>query len=118
MVKVLTKLRIDEVSAVNRGAGKDCRIVLMKRDDQNFRSVATGAIYPRAGRSFLDMLNAPADDSENDDDVDRDDDDDELEKRADHAASTVADLLVEAGSFPHRSAALHHLLRTNHGQAL
>src|SRR5207247_2586520 len=73
-----------------------------RRDDQNFRSVATGAIYPRAGRSFLDMLNAPADDGENDDAVDRDDDDDELEKRADHAASTVADLLVEAGSFPHR----------------
>jgi hypothetical protein len=29
---------------------------------------------------------------------------------SDHPVSTVADLLVEAGSFPHRSAALHHLL--------
>jgi hypothetical protein len=136
MVKVLTKLRIDEVSAVDRGAGKNTKIVLLKRDDgfidkarndQNFRSVATGALYPRAGRSFLEVLDdlvssQPAhtndiDDDENDDDV-GDDDADDVEKGVDHYASTVADLLVKAGSFPHRGAALHHLLRTNHGQAL
>jgi hypothetical protein len=36
----------------------------------------------------------------------------------DHHASTVADLLVEAKSFPHRAAALQHLLHKPSGQAL
>ncbi len=36
----------------------------------------------------------------------------------DHHASKVADLLVEAGRFPHRAAALHHLLHSSGGQAL
>jgi hypothetical protein len=46
------------------------------------------------------------------------DDDAGTEKQADHHASTVADLLVEAGSFPHRAAALQHLLHKPTGQAL
>src|SRR5258708_1724786 len=33
MARVLTKLRIDEVSAVTRGAGEGVRIMLMKRAD-------------------------------------------------------------------------------------
>jgi hypothetical protein len=33
MPKVLTKLRIDEISAVDRGAGEGVKILLMKRDD-------------------------------------------------------------------------------------
>jgi hypothetical protein len=33
MPRILTKLRIDEVSAVDRGAGDGVKIVLMKRDD-------------------------------------------------------------------------------------
>jgi hypothetical protein len=59
-------------------------------------------------------------DDEGDDDHERDDDggDDDTEKRVDHHASTVADLLVEAGSFPHRAAALRHLLHKPSGQAL
>jgi hypothetical protein len=44
--------------------------------------------------------------------------DDDVGKQADHHASTVADLLVEAGSFPHRAAALQHLLHKPSGQAL
>jgi hypothetical protein len=44
--------------------------------------------------------------------------DDDAEKRADHHASTVADLLVEAKSHPDRSAALSYLLHSPHGQAL
>jgi hypothetical protein len=46
------------------------------------------------------------------------DNDDDTEKRADHHASTVADLLVESGRFPHRTAALDHLLNSPHGNAL
>jgi hypothetical protein len=37
---------------------------------------------------------------------------------SDHHASKVADLLVEAKSFPHRAAALQHLLHSPSGQAL
>jgi hypothetical protein len=33
MVRKLTKLRISEISAVDRGAGEGCKIVLAKRDD-------------------------------------------------------------------------------------
>jgi hypothetical protein len=44
--------------------------------------------------------------------------DDDAGKRVDHHASTVANLLVEAGSFPHRAAALQHLLHKPSGQAL
>ena len=46
------------------------------------------------------------------------DDDAGTEKRVDHHASTVADLLVESGRFPHRTAALDHLLNSPHGNAL
>jgi hypothetical protein len=38
--------------------------------------------------------------------------------KVDHHASTVADLLTEAGTFPHRTAALHYLLNKPGGQAL
>src|SRR5262245_46564365 len=31
--KVLTRLRIDEVSMVDRGAGEQCRVIISKRDD-------------------------------------------------------------------------------------
>jgi hypothetical protein len=47
-----------------------------------------------------------------------DDDDGDIEKQADHHASTVADLLVEAGSHPDRATALQHLLHKPSGQAL
>jgi hypothetical protein len=48
------------------------------------------------------------------DEIDREDGGD----ASDHHASKVADLLVEAGSFPHRAAALQHLLHKPSGQAL
>jgi hypothetical protein len=34
MPKVLTKLRVDEISCVDRGAGDGCNVVLSKRDDE------------------------------------------------------------------------------------
>ena len=46
--KILTRLRIDEVSAVDRGAGERCRIVLAKRDSDaprlNLIDVFTGKL--------------------------------------------------------------------------
>jgi hypothetical protein len=66
-------------------------------------------------RSFYGHL-AKADNRENGDRNDGGDAD--AGKRVDHHASTVANLLVEAGSFPHRAAALQHLLHKPSGQAL
>src|ERR1700730_9928897 len=77
-------------------------------------SPATGALYPRTPRSFLEILDEDDDDARDDDD----DDDNGIEKQADHHASTVADLLVEAGSHPDRASALQHLLHKPSGQAL
>jgi hypothetical protein len=62
-------------------------------------------------RSFYGHMAKFADDE-------RERDDDGTEKRVDHAASTIADLLVESGRFPHRTAALDHLLNSPHGNAL
>src|ERR1700730_6331957 len=62
-------------------------------------SPATGALYSRT-RSFLDVINEDDDEVNDDDRVDDDNEDDDIEKLADHHASKVADLLVEAGSHP------------------
>jgi hypothetical protein len=137
MTRLLTKLRISEVSAVDKGAGDGVRILLMKRDDDRRRSKGPLERYQRRLRKFEDIfMRKELDNMETssttgatynrtrrppDDDVDDDrddDDDDDIEKQADHHASTVADLLVEAGSFPHRTAALQHLLHKPSGQAL
>jgi hypothetical protein len=45
MPKVLTKLRIDEISSVDRGAGDGCKIVLYKRDDSDDRSAARHSVW-------------------------------------------------------------------------
>jgi hypothetical protein len=140
MPQLLTRLKITEVSAVDRAAGEGTKIVLLKRDDtprskphleryqrrlrklqesRSFNAIIkqlddqeisplTGAAYSRTRLPDLD---------DDDDRVD-DDNDDDIEKLADHHASTVADLLVEAGSFPHRASALSHLLHKPSGQAL
>jgi hypothetical protein len=140
MARILTKLRISEVSAVDAGAGDGTKIVLMKRDDtprskphverharrlRKFEEIfmrkeldnmetssTTGATYNRTRRP------PDADVFDGDDRVDDDNDDGDIEKQADRHASMVADLLVEAGSFPHRAAALQHLLHKPSGQAL
>jgi len=42
-VKVLTRLKITEVSAVDRGAGENCRIILSKRDDSDYSNTELSA---------------------------------------------------------------------------
>jgi hypothetical protein len=87
------------------------RFINKELDDQEI-SPLTGAAYSRTRR--------PPDDDDADDDRGRDDDDDDngdIEK-AEHVAGTVADLLVESGRFPHRTAALDHLLNSPRGNAL
>jgi hypothetical protein len=119
MPRILTKLRISEVSAVDRGAGDGVKIVLMKRDDDRPRSKPHVERHARRLRKFEDIFMRKQRDDEDDDDTDRD----ELGRNdgggaSDHHASKVADLLVEAGSFPYRAAALQHLLHKPEGQAL
>jgi hypothetical protein len=106
MTKLLTRLKITEVSAVDRGAGDGTKILLMKRDDNRPRFKPHVERHARRVRKFQEIFEG------------KDGDDDNAGKRVDHHASTVADLLVEAGSFPHRAAALQHLLHKPSGQAL
>jgi hypothetical protein len=94
MPKILTRLRIDEVSAVDRGAGEGVKVILMKRDD--------------TGRSFNDiMAKAEADDGGND-----------AGGLADHPIVQLAQLLVASGHKADIASALHYLLNTSHGAGL
>jgi hypothetical protein len=107
-----------EVGVAVRGAWDviDASETHKRRGDPNYRSVATGAIYPRGDRWYLDVVADPDDIDEHEDGRDDDDDDDDVEKQ--HHASVVANLLVESGRFPDRPAALHHLLHKPGGRAL
>ena len=58
MTRILSKIRIDEVSAVTRGAGEDCRILLMKRDDTP-RSKPHVERHARRLRKFQEMFDSP-----------------------------------------------------------
>jgi hypothetical protein len=101
MPKILTALRIDEVSAVDRGAGEGVKIVLMKRDDT-------------AGRSLFNDFMAKADDGD-DDAGDRGDENTSL---ANHPIVQIARLLVANGHKADIASALDYLLNTSHGAAL
>src|ERR1700730_10070565 len=113
MVRILTKLRISEVSAVDRAAGEGTKSVLMKRDDTP-RSKPHVERHARRlrklqeserdrPRRFHEIMKAMADHADASDDPIR-------PSAATHHASTVADLLIESGRFPDRTEALHHLL--------
>jgi hypothetical protein len=84
--------------------------MLMKRDDNRPRSKPHVERHARRLRKFEEIFMRK--------ELDDDDDNGDIEKQADHHASTVADLLVESGRFPHRTAALDHLLNSPHGNAL
>ena len=130
--RLLTGLRINEVSAVDRGAGEGVKIVLMKRDDEpppDARSKGPLEKWERvqrmarrqrereeferiwgqtdAPRSFNDFMAKAADTVG-----------DNVPPVVEHHASKVADLLVESGRHPDRAAALHHLLHSARGAAL
>jgi hypothetical protein len=66
-----------------------------QRDDQNFRSAATGAVYPKSPRRFLDVLDEMVD--EDGDDANRDDaDDDDVAKAGDrHGHHSLSAALID-----------------------
>jgi hypothetical protein len=69
--------------------------VRKRRDNQNFRSTATGALYPRASRSFLDVLDEIDEDGD-EDDANRDDADDDVAKAGDrHGHHSLSAALVQ-----------------------
>jgi hypothetical protein len=122
MPRILTKLRISEVSAVDAGAGDGTKVVLMKRDDDVPRSKPHLERYQRRLRKLRESRSFNAIIKQLDDqeisELSRDDSGGGGGGTSDHHASTVADLLVEAGSHPDRASALSHLLHSPHGQAL
>jgi hypothetical protein len=103
MARVLTKLRIDEVSAVTAGAGEGVRVLLMKRHD-------TGRSQERQARSFnAIMAKAEADDG---------DDAGGGDITNQHPVIQAARLLVASGKFGDHGDALDFLLNKPTGQAL
>jgi hypothetical protein len=102
MPRRLTKLRIDEVSSVDKGAGEGVKIVLMKRD------------APQGVMLFDDIMLRKAD---ADDDVTGDhagDDDKKLSAKSDEI---VAEMIVAAPSL-HPNRARRWLLHTPPGREL
>jgi hypothetical protein len=110
MPTLLTRLKITEVSAVDRAAGEGTKIVLLKRDDTP-RSKPHVERHARRLRKFQEIFEGKAG---GDDDAGGDDGG----NASNHHASEVANLLVEAGSHPDRASALSHLLHKPSGQAL
>src|SRR5215471_2845704 len=55
--KILTRLRINEVSLVDRGAGESCRVVISKRDDS-----VDEEFLKRNGTGYADHEPADSDD--------------------------------------------------------
>jgi len=117
-VRVLTRMRINEVSLVDRGAGENCRVTISKRDDSDSRlnliDVFKGKVSAREALGIHVDKSAEGDEAERV--VDNDGDGDAGGN--DHYASKVADLLVESGKHPDRRSALDHLFHTAHGAAM
>jgi hypothetical protein len=68
MTRILTKLRVDEISSVDRGAGEGVKIVLMKRNEGDRPMVDKPHYWDRTHLLFNDVM-AKYDDDEDDDDA-------------------------------------------------
>jgi hypothetical protein len=129
MPRRLTRLKIDEVSAVDKGAGEGTQIKFWKRDDveRAYRKifgvpapgdVLRASLAKAAAKSPPKLLDEEADDDVHDEgDGDGEFEDDEV-AASKHLVSTVADLLVEGGSMPDRPSALRHLMHSPRGAEL
>jgi hypothetical protein len=102
MPNKLTKLRIDEISSVDRGAGESCRIVLMKRDAPQGMMFFNDIMLRKAAAS--DPLRGDRDEP----------DDKKLSAKLDEL---VAEMIVAAPSL-HPNRARRWLLHTPHGREL
>jgi hypothetical protein len=109
MARVLTKLRIDEVSAVDRAAGEGTRIILMKRHDAPTEAASRRAYFLK----IFTKADA-ADDGGNDAGGGGDD----AGGLANHPVVSLARLLIASGHKADIASALDYLLNTPHGAAL
>jgi hypothetical protein len=106
MVK-LTKLRIDEISSVDKGAGDGCRVVLWKRHDDT---------PPRQlGPMFNDIMLRKAED---DNEEPRTNAINNNSNNNDTKLNTMVDAMVTAAPSLDRQAAAHFLLHTARGRRL
>jgi hypothetical protein len=104
MVKKLTKLVINEISSVDRGAGENCKIVLMKRDNKANDDPPFLFNDIMAKAAVSDELRGPRDEP----------DDMKLSAKLDEL---VAEMIVARPSL-HPNRARRWLLETPHGREL
>jgi hypothetical protein len=112
MVRVLTKLRVDEISSVDRGAGEGVKIVLMKRDDGAPQRPTIRQIFDSIDYSKLNIRKADVSDELR---GPRDEPDDK--KLSEKLKEVVAAMIVAAPSL-HPQRAARWLLHTEQGRAL
>jgi hypothetical protein len=112
MARILTKLRIDEISSVDRGAGENCRVLLWKRDGN-----APGTVerFPR-GKLFNDVMlrKAENDDITDENQIDPNDTPTALLPKL----SAMVAAMVRAEPSLTEEHALFHLLHSSHGRRL
>jgi hypothetical protein len=131
MPQVLTRLKITEVSAVDRGAGDGTKIILMKRDDSGSddwrreQSEISERMnkehlmkHDRSFSAVLARMEMAKADAANGDVTDRNRNRNDVGNASVHPAVQIATLLVASGKFPGHAQALDHLLNTSRGQAL
>ena len=103
MPKLLTKLKVTEVSSVDRGAGENCKIVLMKRADDG---APTGYFFNDIMRKNADEIqrpNAPTD---------------APKAPLSEKLEGMVDAMLLAAPTLDRQAAHHYLTETAHGRRL
>jgi hypothetical protein len=134
MPKILTRLKVTEISAVDKGAGEGAKIMLMKRDDdfeawrreqaqiaeeQTEEHMRRNGFAPTTGK-YLKYFERHDDDG----DVVATPPDKTSAEAADsfqgggyvhHLADKVADMLIESGKFPDRGTALSFLMHNRDG---
>ncbi|MHC2539129.1 hypothetical protein [Bradyrhizobium diazoefficiens] len=119
MPNILRRLKIHEISSVDRGAGEGCRIVLYKRDKNadkpDFWDVP---LPPPPPRLFNDvMLRKLADEPRDDDDPERTNTIDDDKKLSRKLRQMVAALITAAPSL-REDQAMHFLLHHPTGRKL
>jgi hypothetical protein len=120
MARVLTKLKINEVSAVDRGAGEGCEVVLWKRDDspRQRQALWNKAAIAENGRRpllFNDIMLAKRSEVTADEDDVRDEDD--SKKLSGKLREMVAAMIVAAPGLK-ESDAMHFLMHHPQGRRL
>lgn len=120
MPNLLRRLKINEISSVDRGAGEGCRIVLYKRDNSADKPDFWDVPLPPPPRPLLFndvMLRKLADEPRDDDDLERTNTIDDDKKLSGKLRQMVAALITAAPSL-REDQAMHFLLHSPTGRKL